>query len=319
MKCCNRHFGQAHYEVSDAVEVYGRGLFSKNVVKTALAPSGSFGAGVAFNLNNPFLPATLRNQFCAFDVNPSATVYTPRFTQAECDAAATATGPSDPNYRVVGTGVFVPFDVNGDGVIGTHPITGAVTEGFNNNPLPAFNRRSTEVGPRLSEVTSTVFDTRIGLRGPLTSTIDWDISGSYGQSDRASVVSNYVLTSRLNQGALVSLDAEGNPVCHDTSNNCVPVDIFGPEGAITPEAAAFLTEASTTTVSTQLGQLRGIISGDVGYALPWAAQPIGFAVGTEFRKYKAQQRPDVLAKSSGELGGAGGANPDVDGGYSVQV
>jgi hypothetical protein len=40
-----------------------------------------------------------------------------------------------------------------------------------------------------------------------------------------------------------------------------------------------------------LGQFRGIISGDFGYALPWATQPIGFAVGAEFRKYKAQQLP----------------------------
>ena len=65
-------FGQANYEVSDAVEVYGRGLFSKNTVSTIIAPSGSFGGSVAVNLNNPFLPALLREQFCAFDVNPSA-------------------------------------------------------------------------------------------------------------------------------------------------------------------------------------------------------------------------------------------------------
>ncbi|MFL6779415.1 MAG: TonB-dependent receptor plug domain-containing protein, partial [Sphingomicrobium sp.] len=61
-------FGQAHYEVSDAVEVYARGLFSKNNVKTIIAPSGSFGGSVDINLNNPFLPAGLRSQFCAFDV-----------------------------------------------------------------------------------------------------------------------------------------------------------------------------------------------------------------------------------------------------------
>ena len=312
-------FGQANYEVSDAVEVYGRGLFSKNVVKTALAPSGSFGASLPVNLNNPFLPSILRNQMCAFDVNPSATVYQARFTQAECDAAALATGPSDPNYRVsgpLGGGAFVPFDVNGDGVIAVNPLTG-VSEGFRANPEMAFNRRTTEVGPRLSEVTSTVFDTRIGIRGPLTSTIDWDISGSYGASDRAAVVSNYVLTSRLRQGVLVSLDPDGNPVCHNTSSGCAPVDVFGPEGSISAAAADFLSEASTTTISTQLGQLRGLLSGDFGYALPWAAQPIGFALGTEFRKYKAQQKPDFLSMSSGELGGAGGANPIVDGGYAV--
>ena len=66
-------YGQANYEMSDAVEVYARGLFSKNQVKTIIAPSGSFAAGVTINLNNPFLPATLRNQFCAFNVGADST------------------------------------------------------------------------------------------------------------------------------------------------------------------------------------------------------------------------------------------------------
>ncbi|MFL6771017.1 MAG: TonB-dependent receptor domain-containing protein, partial [Sphingomicrobium sp.] len=310
-------FGAAHYEVSDAVEVYARGLFSKNNVNTIVAPSGSFGQSVQINLNNPFLPATLRNQFCAFDVNPSATVYKARFTPAECAAAASATGRTDPNYRVVGAGgTFVPFDVNGDGVIGTNPITGAVTEGFFPNPAVTLNRRTTEIGPRISDFSTVVFDTRLGLRGPLTSTIDWDVSGSYGQSENTQTAQNYVLISRLRQSALVDL-VGGVPTCQDTSNGCVPVDIFGPEGSIPAAANDFLTVDSTATVKTALGQLRGLVSGDFGYALPWAAQPIGFAVGTEFRKYKADQLPDFLARQAGELGGAGGATPEVHGGYAV--
>lgn len=36
-------------------------MFSKNKVSTIIAPSGSFGGTVTINLNNPFLPATLRN------------------------------------------------------------------------------------------------------------------------------------------------------------------------------------------------------------------------------------------------------------------
>jgi outer membrane receptor protein involved in Fe transport len=276
-------FGTAHYEVSDAVEVYARGLFSKNSVKTIIAPSGSFGGTVTINLNNPFLPGTLRDQFCAFDVNTDPLVYTPRFTPAECASAATATGPTDPNYRTV-----------------------TVT----------LNRRTTEVGPRISDFQTTMFDTRIGLRGPLTSTIDWDVSGSYGQSERILTVANFTLQSRFRQGSLVSL-VGGVPTCHDTSNNCVPIDIFGPEGSITPAMADYLTEAATSTIRTSLGQLRGLVSGDFGYALPWANQPIGFALGTEFRKYKAEQHADLLANTPGELGGAGGATPEIDGGYAV--
>ncbi|MFL6855249.1 MAG: TonB-dependent receptor domain-containing protein [Sphingomicrobium sp.] len=303
-------FGQAHYEVSDAVEVYARGLFSKNNVKTIIAPSGSFGGSVDINLNNPFLPAGLRSQFCAFDVNPSASVYTPRFTPAECAAAAAATGPSDPNYRAVGVGsVFVPFDVNGNGVI-------APDEGYQSNPDIAFNRRATEVGPRISDFNTTVFDARIGLKGPLTSTIDWDVSASYGESERIQTIQNFTLQSRFREAALVDV-VGGVPVCSSGNPSCVPVDIFGPEGSITAEMADFLSDNSTTKVGAKLGQLRGVLSGDFGYALPWATQPIGFAVGTEYRKYKAQQASDLLAKTAGELGGAGGAAPDIDGGFAV--
>jgi len=98
-------FGQARYEVSDAVEVYSRGLFSKNTVNTIIAPSGAFSIAVNIPLNNPFLPAAARNQFCAFDVNPSASVYTPRFTQAQCDAAAVSTlRPGQAGYLEIGTG-----------------------------------------------------------------------------------------------------------------------------------------------------------------------------------------------------------------------
>ncbi|MFL6788752.1 MAG: TonB-dependent receptor domain-containing protein, partial [Sphingomicrobium sp.] len=285
--------GQAHYEVSDAVEVYARGLFSKNNVKTIIAPSGSFGGTVVVNLNNPFLPATLRNQFCAFDTtapvrdaagNIISDPYTPRFTPAECAAAATATGPSDPNYRTVTT---------------------------------ALSRRTTEVGPRISDFQTTTFDSRIGLRGPLTSTVDWDVQAAYGESENVQEIQNYTLQSRFRAGSLVN-GTLANPTCADVGGvDCVPIDIFGPEGSITPAMVDFLNETSTTRLKTTLAQLRGIVSGDFGYALPWAAQPIGFAVGAEYRKYRGTQSSDLLAKTPGELGGAGGAAPDINGAYSV--
>ncbi len=276
-------YGQANYEVSDAVEVYTRGLFSKNTVDTIIAPSGSFGGTVDINLNNPFLPATLRNQFCAFDVNPDVAIYTPRFSQATCDAAATATGPSDPNYRTVNV---------------------------------TLNRRTTEVGPRNSNYQTTIFDYRIGARGGITDTINWDVSGSYGESENVETINGYTLQSRFRQGTLVN-GTLANPVCQNTANGCVPVNIFGPEGSISPAAADFLSESSTSTVRTSLAQARATISGDAGFSSPFADEMIGFAIGGEYRKYTAQQSADTLAKTPGELGGAGGADPDIDGGYDV--
>jgi iron complex outermembrane receptor protein len=275
-------YGQANYEISDAVEVYARGLFSKNQVKTIIAPSGSFTSAVTINLNNPLLPATLRRQFCAFDVD-TGDGYAPLFTPAECDAAAAAVDENDPNYREVTSNL---------------------------------SRRTPEVGPRISDFRTTIFDYRMGLRGPLTSTVDWDVSGSYGESENVQEIQNYTLQSRFRQGSLVNV-VDGNAVCQDTSNGCVPLDIFGPEGSLSPAMVDFLNENSTSRNKATLGQLRGIISGDAGFAMPWATQPIGFAVGTEFRKYKAQQASDTLSKTAGELGGSGGAAPDIDGGYAV--
>ena len=58
-------YGAANYQISDAIEVYTRGLFSKNTVDTIIAPSGAFGIAVTVPLSSPFLTPALRNGFCA--------------------------------------------------------------------------------------------------------------------------------------------------------------------------------------------------------------------------------------------------------------
>jgi len=273
-------FAQANYQITDSVEVYTRGMFSKNNVKTIIAPSGSFGGTIDVNLNNPYLPATLRNQLCAFNTSTVAGTYTPRFDAATCAAAALATGSTDPRYRTV-----------------------TVT----------YNRRAVENGPRISDYTSTTFDYRVGLRGGLTSTVNWDLNASYGESEKVQAIQGYTLQSRWRQAAL----ANSTTACQNTAGGCVPVNLFGPEGSITPAMAAFLTANSTTTIRTALSQVRGVLSGDFGFSSPGASEPVGFALGAEYRNYSAQQSSDTLAKTPGELGGAGGAAPDIDGAYNV--
>lgn len=272
-------YAAANYQISDSIEVYTRALFSKNTVDTIIAPSGSFGGTVTINLNNPFLPAALRNQFCAFNVGATGT-YVPRFTPAECAAAAAASGPASPAYRTV---------------------------------TSTLNRRAVEVGPRISNYSTQVFDYRLGFRGAINSHINYDVNGSYGESDKIQTIKNYTLQSRFRQAAL----ANSTTLCQDPTNGCVPVNIFGNAGTISPAAAAFLTQNSTTQVKTSLVQFRALVSGDVGVTSPAASEPINFALGTEYRKYHAQQASDLLAKTPGELGGAGGAAPDINGGYDT--
>jgi len=273
-------FAQASYKLTDDIEVYSRALFSKNTVRTIVAPSGVFSSDVQINLNNPFLPAGLRNQFCAAaDSNPAvAGIQT--LTTAQCAAAATATGSTDPNYREITTNL---------------------------------RRRTTEAGPRISNFTTTVFDYRFGARGAINANVNWDVNASYGESDRPQTLQGYVLTSRVRQALL----ANNQTTCATNTNGCVPLNIFGPDGSITPPMTAFITAESTTVVRTTLAQFAATLSGDFGFTIPSASQPVGFAFGTEYRKYGAEQRSDLLAKTAGELGGAGGAAPDITGGYSV--
>lgn len=277
-------YGAANYEISEAVEVYTRGLFSKNFVQTIIAPSGAFALPVTLPISNPFLPAGARNTFCsAFatstaDLNP----FQPGvqgLNPANCAAAAAARSTTDPNYREIPTNLF---------------------------------RRTTEVGPRLGNFTTTVFDYRAGIRGDITESIEYDLFGSYGESENTFGQAGYTLNSRIRQ----SIRSTAPGVCIDPSNGCVPVNFFGPEGSITPEQVGFLTATSNVQTIVSLAQARGTISGDIGYTIPWASEPISFAVGGEFRENRAAQQSDLLSQS-GDLGGAGGAAPNIDGGFDV--
>ena len=274
-------YGAARYEVSDAIEIYTRGLFSKNDVNTIIAPSGVFNQAVTINVNNPYLPVIARNQFCAgSDFNLTLPGIQP-LTQAQCDAAAVPTlQPGDANYRT-----------------------------FNTN----LRRRTTEVGSRISDYQTTVFDYKIGARGALSSSINYDVFGAYGQSENIQTLQNYVSVSRARQALL----ANNVNSCFNTSGSCVPLNVFGAPGSITQAQANYLRVPATTVNRTSLAQVHGTIAGDFGKTIPSANDPVAFAVGAEYRKYKASQQPDLLSQTPGELGGAGGAAPIINGGYDV--
>ncbi len=290
-------FGQANYEVADGVEIFTRGLFSKNTVKTIIAGSGVFATSVTIPVSNPFLSPGLRAQFCASNdfqhggangsgsfagtVGNLATAGIQTLTPAECAAAALATSPTDPNYRT--------FTTN-------------------------LSRRAVEAGPRISDFRTQVFDYQVGVRGDFSDNLGYEFSGAYGESENVQTLQGYVLTSRARQ----SLLATNATTCLNTANGCVPTDFFGPEGAITPAAVGFLTAEATTTNRTSLGQVRGAVSGDFGLTSPWAGEAVGFAVGAEYRDYAATQKADTLSQTPGELGGSGGAAPNINGSYNVK-
>lgn len=265
-------FGKASYKITDGVEIYGRGIWSRNTVDLVLAAGGAFSTPLQINLNNPYLPVGARNQFCAAN----------GISAGACVAAAFATGPTDPAYRSVAS---------------------------------VMSRRTVELGLRFQSAETTFQDYQLGFRGSITDSIKWDVFGSYGESENASVGQNFARISRIRQSMLATRDGAGNIVCQDRSNGCVPVDWFGPEGSITPAMGAFLSTTSEITQRTSLAQGNARISGDFGWALPSAATPVSFALGGEYRRYHASQSVNE-ANRSFDISGGGGL-PEIDGTYTV--
>ena len=256
-------YSAAHYDVSDDITVYARGIFSKNFTSSIIAPSGVFAEQLTVPGDNPFLPAGIRDQLCT---------------------------------------------LNGIAL-------GAACETADAIPLGYVYRCAVEVGPRIDEQNTVMFDFKAGATWNITESLSFDIYGAYGESNVQQRRNNYVAKSRLQQ----ALNADNPDTCAVTTGGCVPLNLFGPPGSITPEQAGFIGGiVSTIDRGATLAQVHGVLSGDFGVNLPWANDPIAFAVGAEHRDYTGYTRPDSLAQVPGELGGAGGAINPLEGGYTAE-
>ena len=271
-------YAAGHYDVAEGLTVYGRGLYSKNIIDTAIAPSGAFGGSVTVNLSNPFLSDAQRTFLCNNTDFNSAVLGIQGLTPAQCAAAATA-APGDAAYRTSTFGLY---------------------------------RRTVEAGPRSSNYTTNMFDFRAGIRGDITDSIGFDVFATRGESTRIQRAEGYVITSRIKQALL----ATNTTTCITATGGCVPLNIFGGPGTITPEMTGFIADAAEITTFVRRSQARGTINGDIGLTAPWAAQPISFAVGAEYRKDYGITRGDLLARQ-GVLAGFGGAVPTTEGALDV--
>ncbi len=272
-----RIFGTATYEITDGISFYSEGLFTQSTNTTAIAPSGSFGVNAPLPLNNPFLNDNIRNIICGAQ----------GITQAACDAAgATPFGPT-----------LADGSANPDFLA----------------PVTNLARRFVEFGPRLNERQTRLFQIKLGVRGDITDNIEFDVFAAYGESDLRSAQSGNGTRTRLDQ-SLFSIDPN---TCIDPSGGCVPINIFGPVGSITPEVQQFLDVGNFASTATSLGQVQAFISGDVGFSVPSASQPISFVVGGEYREFTAFTASDLLSQTPGEVLGNGAANPNQGGGFDV--
>jgi len=186
--------------------------------------------------------------------------------------------------------------------------------------------RLVEGGSRNSRLENSAFRIVGGSRGELVGLGQYEVFAQYSETDDQDTSTNDIQIDQLAQAIDVVADANGNPVCFDQSNGCVPFNIFqrGPNGEslLTQEAIDFVTGVGITTGSTSQTVIGGNIQADLsdhGIVNPLAPDTgIGLLVGVEYREDTLAATPDQISqRDDGGFTGVGGPTLPVSGELDV--
>jgi iron complex outermembrane recepter protein len=177
-----------------------------------------------------------------------------------------------------------------------------------------YRRRTVEFGERSTTYDNDAFQLLAGFRGNIVGDWDYDVSYQYGGSDRSNVSAGYTNVANF-EAALQTTDGV---TCANGDPTCVPIDVFGGFGSITPAMAAY---SSATAIELQTYEqmiITGAVTGTLP-SLPWVDAPIGLSIGAEYREESGETTPDECWKLAPAscLGGAGGNILPIEGGFNV--
>ncbi|WLI90067.1 TonB-dependent receptor [Massilia sp. R2A-15] len=178
-----------------------------------------------------------------------------------------------------------------------------------------INRRFVELGPRAFD-----FDTRtqqytVGLKGEIAADWTYDLYWSRGNADQDGMRRNWGSQSRVVQ----ALNALTTTTCVNPANGCVPLNVFGAAGSITPAQLGFINLSTHMLQSLRQDVGALSVSGDLGQrmASPLAAQPVTMALSLEQRKVRAYTQSDAALQTGDVLGNAAMA-PDRAGAFELR-
>ena len=268
----------ASYEIKPGLTAYAKGNFVNSQVVTQLAATPVGSRTFRFSLdNNPFLTPAAK---AALNSLGSSTAYTI---------------PASSSWTA---GTFVDADANGNGIYDT--VTGV------------FNRRLSEVGPRISKFNFFGYQMQLGLKGDISAINGgFDIYYQYGNTHGSNSLIGDTSLARIQQALLLNAAGTG---CLDPSGGCVPINLFG-QGNISKAAADFIKTRinSSQDYEQQYGGFS--INGDTANMFSLPAGPIGFAVGAEYRAEEFAFLPSQDL-ATGNLTGFN-ASPPVSGRFDV--
>lgn len=288
-----RYGGSAigHVEFNEHAEVYGRLSFTNTTVRQQIAPSGVFGSAFWTPLANPFISAQARTEILRVaNLGRTAT------NAAGAAAPTVVTAGAFPNWR----------DLNSNGVVDAADDLRIV-----------YRRRTVEFGERSSTYDNTTWQFQIGARGDIMGGWDYDVSFQRGQADRDATAAGYTNVANIEN----AINAVSTTACRTGGSSCVPINLFGGFGSITPAMTAYsAATALENQIYTQQIASASVAGPVMALKLPTAENPLSVSLGVEYREEFAETTPDECLKLAPAscLGGAGGNTLPIKGGYNVK-
>ncbi|QJE73290.1 TonB-dependent receptor [Aerophototrophica crusticola] len=175
-----------------------------------------------------------------------------------------------------------------------------------------MRRRMEEVGARVQDSSSKLFQGNFGFEAELPGGWRADTFFGYGRTEFRDQILNDVSRSRV----AAALNAASTTSCGAAvlrlAPGCVPINFFGPTGSISPAGANYIRLNISDLTVYERYTINANVSGSV-VELP--AGDLGVAVGVEYREDTLTYTPDA-AKAAGDIFGFNAEQP-VDGKYDV--
>ncbi|MGL5838405.1 MAG: TonB-dependent receptor domain-containing protein [Sphingorhabdus sp.] len=178
-----------------------------------------------------------------------------------------------------------------------------------------LGKRNVEGGPRFNDIGFNQFRVMTGMRGEISDSWSYDVYAQFGKLKAANTYRNDVSNAKINE-ALLATGTVAAPVCTSGNAACVPYNPFQ-TGGISSAQADFIGIPLVQTGTTKETIVNGTLTGDFGFAMPWAEDNIAIALGAEWRKEELATQPDQ-AFINGDGAGQGGPTLPIDGAYSVR-
>jgi outer membrane receptor protein involved in Fe transport len=189
-------------------------------------------------------------------------------------------------------------------------------------PVSRIQRRAVETGGRSFAQDVDTFGFSGGLEGSFERWdryFTWDAGMVYARNDQNDTTNGLFNIPALRQALGPSMISGGVPICVTTPGvastiiaGCVPLNLLGAPGAITPEMLAFSSFVAHDEFGYKMKQYFANLTGEI-VELPGGM--LAFAAGLERRTESGFDQPDALINSGNTTGNARTA---TNGGYSVE-